>query len=737
MGDALSAPRSLSHFQPMHPAPRSEATASRRREKANILVVDDHEDKLLVLQTILEDLEENVVIARSGREALRLMLEKEFAVILLDVKMPEMDGFETAALIRGRRQFAHTPIIFVTSYADEMQSAEGYSLGAVDYVLAPIVPQVLRTKVGVFVRLYHMAHQIRQQAEERIALVREQAARAAAEEAIRRSSFLAEASHILGSSLAADATLSGLTSFAVPYLGDLCGVAQLDDNGEVRCTQLAWTAGRGGPVSVEQASVVRLCDESIAGALQRALQSLNFEVVTLQNEQIALAAEHGSGQHKLLPLGFALGRLAIHPLVARGRQLGALLVGVSTARKFNSSDLAIVADVAGRTAIALDNALLYSRIQSADQRKDEFLAMLAHELRNPLAPIRSAVAVMQHMGTQAPLMTWSREVIDRQVVHLTRLVDDLLDVSRLTQGKIRLEKQTVDLHSVVDRALEVSRPAIENHRHRLQLNLPSTHVALDGDPVRLAQVFGNLLNNAAKYTSEEGEIRIGAELHGDKVRVSVKDNGCGIPEDMLPQIFDLFTQANRSLARSEGGLGIGLTLVRTLVEMHGGTVEALSAGPGQGSEFIVELPVAGGKVEAPDARRDTASSSAARRILLIDDNNDANQTMSTLLGLWGHQVRTALDGPTALQVAAEFCPEIIFCDLGLPGMDGYEVARQLAAQTTGARPVLVALTGYGRAEDKQLTSQAGFHDHLVKPVEFGRLKDLIDVHFGEAEASAR
>jgi signal transduction histidine kinase len=717
----------------MHFPSRPAAAASRHPDKANILVVDDQEDKLLVLQTVLEELGENLVVARSGREALRLMLEMDFAVILLDVKMPEMDGFETAALIRGRRQFAHTPIIFVTSYADEMQSAEGYSLGAVDYVLAPIVPQVLRTKVSVFVRLHHMANQIRQQAEERIELVREQAARAAAEEAIRRSSFLAEASHILGSSLAADATLSGLTSFAVPYLGDLCGVAQLDDNGRVRCTQLAWTAGRGGPVSIEQATVGRLCDENIAGALQRALESSNFEVATLQNEHIALAAENDAGHPRLLPLGFALGRLAIHPLLAHGRQLGALLVGVSTARKFSSSDLAIVADVAGRTAIALDNALLYSRIQSADQRKDEFLAMLAHELRNPLAPIRSAVAVMHHMGAQAPLMAWAREVIDRQVGHLTRLVDDLLDVSRLTQGKIRLERQMVDLHSVIDRALEVSRPAIESHRHRLHLNLPATHVNLDGDPVRLAQVFSNLLNNAAKYTPEDGEIRIDAEHRGDRVAVSVKDNGCGIPAEMLPQVFDLFTQANRSLARSEGGLGIGLTLVRNLVEQHGGKVEARSAGPGRGSEFVVELPVISGDAPVAESPHCGEPATVSRRILLIDDNNDSNQTMGALLGLWGHDVRTALDGPTALQVAGEFRPEVIFCDLGLPGMDGYEVARHLQAQSTGdGKPMMVALTGYGRAEDRALTRDAGFHDHLVKPVELGRLRELIDAHFGRA-----
>ncbi|HEX7812223.1 MAG TPA: response regulator [Burkholderiales bacterium] len=698
-------------------------------DKANILVVDDHQDKLLVLQTILEDLEENVVVASSGREALKLMLEMEFAVILLDVKMPEMDGFETAKLIRGRKKFAHTPIIFVTAYADEMHTLEGYSLGAVDYILTPIVPEVLRTKISVFVQLFHMTNKIRRQAEERIALVREQAARAVAEEAIRRSTFLAEASQVLSSSLAVEDTLTGLTRFAVPYLGDLCGAVQLDDERRIRQTQLAWTAGRGGPVTIQQATVARLRDEKITEVLERSLGRSEMEVLDMESDQIALAADRSDGQQTLLPLGFALGKLAIFPLIARGRQLGALLVGVSTSRSFSSSDLAIAADLAGRTAIALDNALLYSRVQSADQRKDEFLAMLAHELRNPLAPMRNAVEVMQHLGGQAPLLTWSRDVIDRQVEHLTRLVDDLLDVSRLTQGKIRLEKQAVDLVSVIDRALEVSRPSIESHKHRLQVKLPAAQVYLDGDPVRLAQVFANLLNNAAKYTPQEGDIRITAELVGDRVLVRIQDNGCGIPADTLPYVFDLFTQANRSLARSEGGLGIGLTLVRNLVEKHGGTVEVHSDGPGKGSEFIVGLPVLPGKpaVAAAAGNAKKLDAPSALRVLLVDDNSDANETMATLLALCGQDVRTAMDGPSALQIAAEFKPQLVLCDLGLPGMDGFEVIRLLREQSGEAMPMpeVIALTGYGRTEDRQRTHEAGFNGHLVKPIDFETLQNVI------------
>jgi len=694
---------------------------------ANILVVDDHPDKLLVLQTILEDIGENIVIAGSGKEALRLMLEIEFAVILLDVKMPDMDGFETAALIRGRKQFAHTPIIFVTAYADEMHTAEGYSLGAVDYILTPIQPEVLRSKVGVFVQLFRMNHKIRQQAEESIALAREQSARLVAEEAIHRSSFLAEASHVLSKSLAAEEMLTGLTRFAVPYLGDLCGVVRVEE-GEIARTQLAWTAGRGtGPVSIEDAAVSRLSDESIVPSLLAALSQSDVKVLELENEQITLSAENGKLAPALLLLGFALKRIAIFPLLARGRQLGALLVGVSTSRRFSSTDLAIAADLAGRTAIALDNALLYSRIQSADQRKDEFLAMLAHELRNPLAPIRSAVEIMRQSGVQAPLLSWSRDVIDRQVEHLTRLVDDLLDVSRLTQGKIHLQMASVDLASVMERATEVSRSAIDSHKHRLRIALPPAPVYLHGDSVRLSQVFSNLLNNAAKYTPEEGQIEVTAELVEHQVIVRVKDNGCGIPADTLPVIFDLFIQANRSLARSEGGLGIGLTLVRNLVEKHGGTVEAYSNGPGTGSEFVVILPVAQDSPSTGKPRQMTPrpAEPTALRILLVDDNSDANEALATLLGLAGQSVRTALDGVTALQIAAEFKPQLVFCDLGLPGMDGFEVHRRLKEQSRDCMPAIYALTGYGRAEDYELTREAGFDGHLVKPIEPSVLQDII------------
>jgi signal transduction histidine kinase/DNA-binding response OmpR family regulator len=699
------------------------------KDKVNILVVDDHPDKLLVFETILEELNENVVTVRSGKDALKAMLEQEFAVILLDVKMPEMDGFETAALIRARKKFSHTPIIFVTAYEDEMHTAEGYSLGAVDYILTPIVPEVLRTKVGVFVQLYRMANQIRRQAEERITLVREQAARAAAEDAIRRSNFLAEASQVLSRSLDVTSTITNLTRFAVPYLGNLCALAQVDERGAVCATHLAWSAGRAD-ATTQQASVARITDEKINEALTGSLARSEPELIEFANDQITIAANGKDGSVTLLPLGFALRKLAIYPLLARGRQLGALLIGSSASHHFNSAELALASDLAGRTAIALDNAMLYSKIHDADQRKDEFLAMLAHELRNPLAPIRSAVAMMRRIGNQAPLLDWSRDIIDRQVEHLIRLVDDLLDVSRLNEGKIRLAREPVVLSAVIERAIEVSRPSIDSHKHQLEVAVPSDPIHVDGDPVRLAQVFANLLNNAAKYTPEGGNIRVAVAREGRKVTVRVLDNGCGIAPEVLPHVFDLFTQANRSLARSEGGLGIGLTLVRNLLQLHGGAVEARSEGLGKGSEFIVQLPVLEGVTAAP-APVDKKPvmpplRSAHLRILLVDDNVDSNDTMAALLRLYGQDIRTALDGPTALQIAPDFKPQLVLCDIGLPGMDGYEVMRRLREQCKEVQPVIVAVTGYTQTEARKRSDDIAFDYHFVKPIDPEALHALVD-----------
>jgi len=366
-------------------------------------------------------------------------------------------------------------------------------------------------------------------------------------------------------------------------------------------------------------------------------------------------------------------------------------------------------------------------LAGADRRKDQFLAMLAHELRNPLAPIRNAVELMRQVETIDPAFQPSREMVERQVKHLARLVDDLLDVSRITQGSIRLRKEAVDLGTVVERAVEGTRPLIDSRAHNLNVQLPTDPIRLEADPTRLEQILTNLLNNAAKYTMPGGQIRVSAVLEGDEAVVRVRDNGIGVPPDVLDRVFEPFVQSEGSLARSEGGLGIGLTLVRSLVEMHGGSVEATSPGLGQGSEFVVRLPanvpVEKGTSSLPEAHAPFPS--RGLRVLVVEDNVDAAESLSALLRLWGHEVRMVHDGLAAIDAAREQHPEVVLLDIGLPGLDGYQVARRLRDDVGLDNSLLVAMTGYGQPEDRRRSREAGIHHHFVKPVEPFVLRTLL------------
>ncbi|HKQ76795.1 MAG TPA: ATP-binding protein [Blastocatellia bacterium] len=376
-------------------------------------------------------------------------------------------------------------------------------------------------------------------------------------------------------------------------------------------------------------------------------------------------------------------------------------------------------------------------LREADQRKDEFLAMLAHELRNPLAPILNAISILNRPNLSDEQFEWSKGVIERQVGHLTRLVDDLLDVSRITQGKIILRKENLDLTKMVRRALETSRPLIDARKHQLTVSLPSETVRLRGDIMRLAQVLSNLLNNAAKYTDEGGAIWLTAEHVGDDVVLRVKDNGMGIPVEELPYVFDLFIQAGRSLDRAQGGLGIGLTLARSIVELHGGRIEALSEGPGQGSEFVIYLPLLELQPFLGDALRNVHGSymgveaaapalSICRRVLVVDDNADSAESLALALTLEGYDAKLAYDGPGAVELASAFQPQVALLDIGLPGMSGYELARQLRRRPGGSEMALIALTGYGQADDRRKSREAGFDHHLTKPVNYDTLVALIN-----------
>jgi signal transduction histidine kinase len=365
-------------------------------------------------------------------------------------------------------------------------------------------------------------------------------------------------------------------------------------------------------------------------------------------------------------------------------------------------------------------------LQEADRRKDEFLATLAHELRNPLAPIRNSVDILRLSGHSMPVPTPIVETMDRQVGHMVRLVDDLLEVSRITRGKIELRKEPIELRTAIEVAVETSRPLIDAARHRLTVDLPQEPLNVEADPTRLAQVFANLLNNAAKYTEDGGDLHLRAERQGGEAVISVRDTGVGIAPAHLASVFDMFVQGRGGHPRMPGGLGIGLTLVRTLVEMHGGSVAARSDGPGKGSEFTVRLPLSAAPF-SEEKRRAAAPAAAAMlpRVLVVDDNRDAADSLGSLLGILGADVHVVHDGQAALDAFGAYRPALVFLDLGMPEMDGFEVARRMRARPDYDGVRLVALTGWGQEKDRRQTAAAGFDEHLVKPPEIDALQALL------------
>jgi signal transduction histidine kinase len=579
-------------------------------EKVGILLVDDQPQRLVAYRAILSELDLDLVCARSGREALELLMGREFAVVLLDVSMPDMDGFEAAKLIHEHPRFERTPIIFVTGVRlDDLDRLKGYSLGAVDYVSVPIVPEILRSKVSVLVELYIKRKELQR----------------ANEELAHANARLSEANIALQ---------------------------------EERTREL----------------------EIFNRSLQRANSELEAANRSLQSE-----------------------------IGERSRAEEAL--------------------------------------KEADRHKDEFLAMLAHELRNPLAPIHNAVELMRMKPLEDPQLNWAREVIARQLTSLTRLVDDLLDVSRITRGKINLTRQSIELEGLISRAVETVQPLFDEHHHQLTLELPDSSIKVFGDPTRLSQVIANVLGNAAKYTDEGGQISLTTKVRANDVEICIRDNGIGIRQDLLPYVFELFTQLDRHDGRTQGGLGIGLALVQRLVQMHGGEVSATSEGPGKGSEFVIRLPLLRREADPVEAQREAAMETAAasgsemasamtplvtagaarmaRRILIADDNNDALESLATLLQLSGHEVFTATNGGTALQSAERHLPEVVLLDIGMPLLDGYEVAKRIRAQPWGQRITLVALTGWGQDSDRRRSREAGFDSHLVKPLDLETLTDLL------------
>ncbi len=508
---------------------------------------------------MLSDLGENLIKASSGREALEHLLKTDITIVLMDVSMPEIDGFELAEIIRQHPRYRKTAIIFVSAvHLTDLDRLKGYESGAVDYVSVPVIPELLRAKVSVFAELYRKTREF---------------------ERLNR---------------------------------------ELEERVEERTQEL-------------QAAV---------------------------DKQRELA----------------------------------------------------------------------DKLREADRRKDEFLALLAHELRNPLAPVRNAVSIMRLKGATDPELVWCHDVIERQADQLKRLVDDLLDVSRITQGKIQLRLEPVDVEAVIAGAVETSAPLINAQRHQLRLSLPSEPILVRADASRLTQVVANLLNNAAKYQNEEGVIELAARREGDEAVISIRDRGIGLSREMLSEAFELFAQGERTPDRAQGGLGIGLSLVKKLVELHGGTVRAASDGLGQGSEFVVRMPCLDDaeqpRMPAPPIAAPAATGDGSQRVLVVDDNVDAAESLAMLLRLDGHEVEIAHDGFQALELAIAARPTVVLLDIGLPGMDGYEVCRRLRAEgLTDTR--VIAMTGYGQDKDRQRAMEAGFDEHTVKPVEFEKLTKIL------------
>jgi signal transduction histidine kinase len=658
--------------------------------RVNILVVDDRPAKLIAMEALLADLGENVVCVGSGADALRQLLDREFAVILLDVNMPDMDGFEAAALIRQRPRLQHIPIIFMTAGSDDTHALQGYSLGAVDYILTPVVPEVLRTKVKVFVELFKMTEQLKRQAEERVALAEEQARRAAAEAANLRAVFLGDAGKSMVRSLDLETTANTILDLMVPDFGDFA--------------VLRLSAAGGDTVhmrSRETPDASADMEASVAPSMERAIRSLG--------SQLVIESRGGEGVVR----GVAC------PLHARGTTLGVLAVGGARAT-YDPVRIMMVEDLCTRAAIAIDNCLLYREIEQRDLRKEQFVAMLAHELRNPLGAITSALGVLERVGGDPA--DRARSVIRRQLQNLTHLVDDLLDVSRITTGKISLSRSTLNLVESVERCLKTLEAGERMVGH--VISVQSEDAWIEADSVRIDQILINLIGNALKYTPAGGSIDIRVRLEGDDSVVEIADTGVGMSREALAHAFDLFFQADRAPERTQGGLGIGLSLSRQLVELHGGSVEAASDGEGCGSRFTIRFPRS-----APPAPHEGGATVSGHeidrsRILLVEDNEDAREMLQMLLTLAGHEVYGACDGPSGIEMARTVGPDIAVIDLGLPGVDGYEVARQLRA---GQRKDLglIALSGYGQAEDRRKALEAGFDTHIVKPVDPSLLSTVI------------
>jgi PAS domain S-box-containing protein len=962
--------------------------------KAQILLVDDRPANLLALQAVLDDLGQELVLAGSGEQALELLPEHDFAVVLLDVQLSGISGLETARRIREHERSRNTPIIFITAYSDDpgFSMRDACSLGAVDYLVKPLVPELLRAKVMALVELFRRHKQVRDLERRYGALVEatsqvvwfwnpssgaadygeaqhwwetltgqtpaEQGVNAAGwldvvhpddrarigaawgnslaagvpydleyrarariggwchihargvpipapggsvsewvgmvEDVTDRrraqevQHFLAEAGQVLASSLDYEETLAAVAGLVVPRLADWCSVYVTEPDGRLRQlavahadpAKVAWARelasryppshdaprgvaavvrsgqpelvpevtgemvtaaardethlaiirslgvksamtvplsargrtlgaitfvaaesgrqygesdlslaidlGRRAGLAVDNARLFRESQEALrllgllieaSGRLTSSLDppSVHAAILDLSHRLVAadayaiwrfhpdgtsweVAGSAGLSQEYLQTQGRIQGGTPMldHPILAEdalasaalesrrqayaaegiasvlavplrshGRLSGTLVFYYRTRRRFDDVTVRVATAMADLAGAALATADLYGReresrqrAEEADRRKSEFMAMLAHELRNPLAPIRTSLHILKTRGGDWSVLEQVRGMMERQVNHLGRLVDDLLDLSRISLGKVRVRNDRLDLAQVVRRTLEAHREAFAGRQVALRLDCPDMPVWVSGDETRLAQILDNLLANALKFTPASGHVKVTVTTNPDgQTTVSVADNGIGISPEMLPHLFEAFSQADHTLDRSQGGLGLGLTIVKGLAELHGGSVRAESAGLGQGSVFTVTLPQAREPPSPTMAPLATQSAAVQLRVLVVEDNRDAADSLCLLLRLVGYDVMVAYSGPEGVRAAEEKRPDVVICDIGLPGMDGYRVAAALRGNPATAAARLIALTGYGQEIDRSRAMEAGFDEHLTKPAD--------------------
>jgi signal transduction histidine kinase/DNA-binding response OmpR family regulator len=681
-------------------APRQRAAPAAGRAAARILLADDNADMRAYVERLLSK-HWTVESVADGAAALAAAQRDPPDLVLSDVMMPVLDGH---ALLRALRADVRTrliPVVLLSARAGEEAVVEGIEAGADDYLVKPFSSRELLARVRTHLELSRLRTD---------------------NAAVQR----------IGILLNAQLDLQSVVQILTDEATKLCG-AQF---GAFFYNVLDAAGGRYMLYTLAGAPREAFADFAMPRATPLFSPTFEGEAI-VRLDDVTQDPRYGKNSpHGGMPLGHLPVRSYLAaPVKSRsGEVLGGLFFGHREPGAFDERCEHLLEAIGAQAAIAIDNANLYQREQAAraeaeaaNRAKDEFLAMLGHELRNPLAPIVTALQLMDLRAEKTNER--ERGVIQRQVAYLVRLVDDLLDVSRITRGKVEIERKPVELAQVAAKAIEVASPLLEQRCHRLRVAVPEVGLRVEGDLIRLTQIVSNLLSNAAKYTEQGGTITLSAAAEGDEAVLRVQDTGIGIDSKLLPHVFDLFMQAPQSLARSDGGLGLGLTIVRSLTTLHGGSVKAYSDGAGCGSEFVVRLPrciTARAADDVANAARPDAGARNGRRILVVDDNIDAAESLAVAISLLGHETRTAYDGPSAIKAATAFRPEVALLDLGLPVMDGYELAQGLRSNPVLSGMRLIAITGYGQEADRARTRAAGFDDHLVKPVDIPGLLNLID-----------